>query len=299
MESNPSSDTDKPDYPSNADEELGFPLINPEDGYHFYQTFIDLCNTVPSSPGDMSEKIGELAETSDPVLSDFINSNDPNAPHSDDQIEEVSKEEKVRMLRSLDFRKFLIKEMGRTFDLVDLLSKSLHAGIVKPQRLLYDDENYYIGIDLMTNTYYVCYRNLLMIDIDYYKEGCVSRSVEDLTTIIKSYCSNHPKLLFRLYKSRGGIHGFVVSYEHHYRNQESIQLMLDLDCDFYYAIYSYLRGFSVRLNRKRMDTEAKIYEFIGYVGHGKEDEYLGKLTDLHMNLVPVFKDVLPSAMLGV
>ena len=211
----------------------------------------------------------------------------------------MSREDKISMMKSIDFRKFLIKEIGRKFDLVEIMAQTLHRGVVKPQRLLVDESDYYVAIDLMTNTYYVCYRTLMMVDIDYYKEGCISRSIEDLMKIFEEYCARHPGLLFRIYKSRGGVHGFLVSHKSDYKTGEAITRMLDLDCDFYYSIYSYIRGWSVRLNRKKKDTTTQLYEYIGTVGDGVEDNHLGKLTDLHINLVSVFANVGYSTMAGI
>ena len=75
-------------------------------------------------------------------------------------------------------------------------------------------------------------------------------------------------------------------------------MMLDLKCDFYYTVYCYLRGWSVRLNKKRKDTQDELYQYIGTVGTGKEDDQLVKLVNLHINLVPVFANTKPNTMYG-
>ena len=83
-----------------------------------------------------------------------------------------------------------------------------------------------------------------------------------------------------------------------YKDNSSIQMMLDLDCDFYYVIYSYLRGWSVRLNKKKQETNDVLYGEITELGYGKTDPHLYKLTNLHINLVDVFKNVKPNLMYG-
>jgi hypothetical protein len=255
-----------------------------------------------SRSSGIDDKLDLLVDDSDEVLHEFMISRQLESNSEDKtevQVAEMTRQDKVSLMKSLDFRKFLLKQIGRKFELVEIMAQTLSRGVIKPQRLLVDDPDYYVAIDLMTNTYYLCYRTLMMVDIDYYKEGCVSRSFDDLIKIFEEYCGQNPELLFRIYKSRGGVHGFLVSSSSDYRDGAAITRMLDLDCDFYYSIYSYIRGWSVRLNRKKKDVSVELYEYVGTVGTGVEDEHLGKLTDLHINLLSVFAGVGFSTMAGV
>ena len=193
------------------------------------------------------------------------------------------------------FREMLLAEHGKTIEMIKAMGPSLAGAIRKPQRLLHDDEDYYVAIDSMTDTYYVCYRQLLMIDIDFYKDLATPESIIEL---FKEYCMRHPGVRFKLYKSRNGLHGFLISHRSDYTNEETLALQLELQSDFYYVVYSYLRGWSVRLNKKATDTKDELYEYLCDVGDGVEDEHLLKLVELHLKLVDVFKNTSANTMFG-
>jgi len=195
------------------------------------------------------------------------------------------------------YRQFLIGKVGKTIPLIKTLAPSLQKTVIKPQRLHRDDVNYYIATDMMTNTYYICYRTLLMIDIDYYKHE-KQRSKDELLTMIDNYCDQHKDYRFFIYSTRNGLHVFLVSHHMDYKSVQALQIMIDLDCDFYYVVYSYIRGWSVRLNKKKNEEDDQLYHFITDLGHGKIDPLLLKLVNLHINLVGVFKDVRPNLMYG-
>jgi len=219
-----------------------------------------------------------------------------------------SDDKSIVELKLASFRKLILDEYGKTIEAVKTLEPGLRQTMKKPQRLLFDDDDYYVAIDMFTNTYYICYRELLMVDIDFYKEKSQqaakpeSERKEQLEMILKrfqEYCTRDPTLLFRLYSSRNGVHGFLISRRCSYKSDESMQLMIDLKCDFYYVIYSYIRGWSVRLNKKESDLDPVLYKHICDVGTGVPDIHLLKLVDLHLRLVTVFKDVDNNSMAGL
>lgn len=193
------------------------------------------------------------------------------------------------------FRQMLLAEHGKTIEMIKAMAPSLAGAIRKPQRLLHDDEDYYVAIDSMTDTYYVCYRQLLMIDIDFYKD---LSTAGEMVTHFEKYCARHPGLRFKLYKSRNGIHAFLVSHRSDYKADGILALQLELQSDFYYVVYSYLRGWSVRLNKKTTDIKDQLYEHICDVGDGVADEHLVKLVNLHLELVEVFKAAPINTMFG-
>lgn len=229
----------------------------------FYQTFIDILNH------DDQNDSGEVGKSAD-------------GPSR-------------KQLANGVFREMLLAEHGKTIEMIRAMAPSLAGAIRKPQRLLHDDEDYYIAIDSMTDTYYVCYRQLLMIDIDFYKD---LSTPEAIVNLFKDYCSKHHGLKFKLYKSRNGIHAFLVSQPSNYKDENILAMQLELQSDFYYVVYSYLRGWSVRLNKKATDTKDKLYEYICDVGDGVPDEHLVKLVNLHLELVEVFKDAPKNTMFG-
>jgi hypothetical protein len=68
-------------------------------------------------------------------------------------------------------------------------------------------------------------------------------------------------LHFKLYKSRNGYHIFLMK-PMDFRSDESILLMHELSCDLNYIIFSYIRGWCVRLNKKEGEEE-NIYKYLG------------------------------------
>ena len=203
-------------------------------------------------------------------------------------------------LDDASFRKFLLQQTGRTPELVKTIAPALQSRILKPQQLLHDDDDYYVATDMVTNTYYVCYRNLLMVDIDFYKdEQTLTREqrTEQLMDKLRSYCEGR-NYRFRVFSTQNGVHAFLVSAKMDYRDDNALKIMLDLGTDFYYVVFSYLRGWSVRLNKKKRDTTDELYSYIGDIGAGVVDPHLDKLVTLHLNLVPVFKHVEPCLMYG-
>jgi hypothetical protein len=186
------------------------------------------------------------------------------------------------------FRNIYLEENGYTLDSIKAMAPSLLKGMLKPQRPIDDFDQFYIGQDLYTNTFYICYSNLLMVDIDFYKNG-ETKTLEAIKAIFESYTESRPDLRFRLYRSRNGVHAFLISEAADYKKDFYLQMMLDLDCDFYYAIYAFLRGWSVRINRKKTDQDP-LYELIGDIGSGNINSDQVKMVDLHLRLCDVFKN---------
>lgn len=186
-------------------------------------------------------------------------------------------------------RDLLLQNSGKTVDGILKLAPKIRHTILRPQRKLFDDPDYHVSIDQTTSTYYVCYRTLLMVDVDFYKDDSSSNNKDDIIKKIKEYALDK-KLRFRLYESRNGIHAFLISREANFENPKDLQLMLDLECDFFYAVYAHLRGWAVRLNRKVKEEVMKC-DLIGDVGEAPIVEHLEKLVNLHVNLIPVFKNV--------
>lgn len=150
--------------------------------------------------------------------------------------------------------------------------------ITKPQELLFDNQSYYIAKDVYTNTIYMCFRDLLIIDLDIHKvQGDITLNLSDFNNI--------PEHVFDVYKSKNGYHVFCVSHKYPFGTEDSFQLMIKYQCDYYYACYSYLRGYCVRLNKKMQEYISKnrtsTYSFVGRFGKGAIDKNLVYLVDLH------------------
>ncbi len=154
------------------------------------------------------------------------------------------------------------------------------SNMIRPQRLIFDSDIFYVACDMITNTYYICYKYLLMIDIDFYKNEKNNYDIFD-------GCN---KSCWKLYKSRNGIHAFLVSKKIEYNTDKAITKLLKYGSDFYYTIYCYLRGFCVRLNRKKNEDEIT-YTFIKYAGNTDLiNDKLNKLVNIHIEFIDLFKN---------
>lgn len=254
----------------------------------FYQTFLDILQGSRVEKTDSKPVDGLRVEI---VVDEDESTSVP--------VNENGEKPTIKQLAHGQFREMALSEHGKTVMMVKALAPSLTNAIRKPQRLLHDDEDYYVAIDCRTNTYYVCYRTLLMIDIDFYKDLA---TVDVIVDKFKQYVAQksaegHP-LRFRLFKSRNGVHAFLVSQASSYRDDQTVEMQLELGSDFYYVVYSFIRGWSVRLNKKVADTSDLLYQHICDVGDAISDEDLLKLVDLHIKLVDVFKETGVNKMFG-
>jgi hypothetical protein len=215
-----------------------------------------------------------------------------------------------KKLRHGKFRKYLLDTYGVNFHTIMEMEDIMRSGMLRPQRLITDTPNFYIACDMITNTYYVCYRNLMMIDIDFYKEVKETevketevQVPEDQVTASKKLflddVKENPDHCWTLYRSKGGVHAFLNSKSMNYHTKETCELMLKFKADFNYVVYSYIRGWCVRLNKKQKETHV-IAEYLDKIGNeSKELPELTKLIALHLNLIDVFKNEDPCNMYGV
>jgi len=172
-------------------------------------------------------------------------------------------------------------------------------GIKREQELLNTNIHYYVAKDKLTNTIYICFRNLLMIDIDIDKINVDEQNKNHITDeFIIDYFSKK-KESFRIYKSINGYHIFCTSKKFKYRSKESIEFMLNNMCDKYYCMYSYLRGFCVRLNRKFNEIDenpdknktCKIYKLLAVINKNNELPEQKKRLELMDRLLMKYKNV--------
>ena len=192
-------------------------------------------------------------------------------------------------LKSLNFRNYIIQTKGKNLGTIKLFKNSLISTLHKHQRCLLDHDKYYIANDIKTNTFYICFKNLLMLDIDF-KDSNKDKSLIELLNVIEAYCQINPDILFDVFKSGNGIHLFAIHKEYDHKSDEALNLMLDCNCDFYYIIFSYIRGWSVRLNKKKHEiNETDIYTYIKRLGKGKPDPKLEKLVKIHTNNMKIFQ----------
>lgn len=275
------------------------------DSFLFYQSFLDLADQL------ITEKLSEHDQSASVVAckSEIC---------SDDQI--------VGFIPNKFFRYFLLSKLGKNISSVKILSKYVLKTLIKPQHLITDHSDYYVAIDMSTRTGYICYKKLLMLDLDFYKipvksdvsakqptnRGFVRKItretlIKQLITQLKAKC--HKDHLFKIFSTRNGIHAFLISHPMDRIKDDTIKLQLEMGSDFYYIIYSYLRGWSVRLNRKRAEIQIDesdklsrsniLYRDLGTIGTGQADKHLIALVDLHIKLSKDFIQTnIVSAMYG-
>lgn len=192
-------------------------------------------------------------------------------------------------LKDRSFRSYIINTHGENRKTVKMFKDSLATTLKKPQRCLYTDIDYYFAIDLITHTHYICYKHLMIIDIDIGKNE-KTQNIDDYLNFLDDYIKQNNDFIADIYKSRKGLHIFILHQEYDFNQDNSIELMLKLGADFYYIIYSNIRGWSVRLNPKREDS-IPIYTFFKRIGNGKPIDRLEKLVKLHIEFTELCQEV--------
>lgn len=190
------------------------------------------------------------------------------------------------------FLEYFIENNELNYESIKMLSNGLKNYINKPQRILKDNPNNYVGIDMHTNLYYICFKDILTFDIDLHNEEIDNKVF--LKKIKKEFLINKFKKfddVFYLDESSNGFHIFVLNKRFHHKSEEAIKYMIEFECDVKYIICSYLRGFSIRLNKKNLFDN--IYNHIGIYGNKKLiDESI--LNDIHQidELVDEYRDTI-------
>jgi hypothetical protein len=150
--------------------------------------------------------------------------------------------------------------------------------LIRPQILSKNTEDYYIAFDTLMRRDYICFKEMLMLDIDCHD----SYIFTDL--FVTRYFDSFGDMCFAIHKSTNGYHVFVVSRKFRYDSKESIKFMLQNFCDFLYCCHSYTRGYSVRLSLKKNEKKP-IYMDLGIHGNKKLiDDKLLKYTKMILTL---------------
>ena len=181
---------------------------------------------------------------------------------------------------NIKFIGYLLNKYPHTFELVHSIAEIIN--LKKPQRCFIDHDLYYVAHDLYTQRLYLCFKTVLMIDIDY-KSGDFS-NIEDIRNFLSEQC-HQLNLVGWFFQSANGAHLFLIDKHRDFRSRESINLMLKLRSDPMYTIFSHIRGWSVRLSRKEEERELSktIYEDMGIIGNQKLiNRELVKLVKLHI-----------------
>lgn len=179
---------------------------------------------------------------------------------------------KWNFLTDYSFLKFLKNKLPITFENIQILSNGYLRYIQKPQKCIYTNHEMYLAIDMNTNLHYICYKDVMMIDIDFSK---TSKDLEKIKDLFKEKFSD---LTYRIYSSNGGYHIFITNKRFIYNSKETIDILIEFECDLMYIICVYLRGFSVRVNKKKLSDN--MYTLI-YENEKIENE-ITTLIDYHI-----------------
>lgn len=184
----------------------------------------------------------------------------------------------------------IVKNMPQTFEHLHAHAAFRASVLLKkaPQEVLRNRPDYYMAYDPSTGTYYMCFKHLLMIDMDleqYLKKG------KTVAHVFQSL-EQHPNECFDVYKSKNGYHIFCVSSPKNYADPDDLRIMWDLGCDYWYMAWASLRGWCVRLNMKARefadwmvsDQETPcLYSYIGRYGQTqKTNKRLLHLVKVHL-----------------
>jgi hypothetical protein len=155
------------------------------------------------------------------------------------------------------------------------------SGVKRDQMLIKTHNDYYIAKDTLTNTVYICFKDLLTIDIDIDIDIDNDNVNDNDNDNDKNIIDHFSKLseTFRIYKTPRGYHVYCTSRYFPYRERTTIEYMLNNLCDKYYCVYSYIRGFSTRLNNKFNNQGQILYKYLGKT-NGEENSNLVKLVNL-------------------
>jgi hypothetical protein len=171
-----------------------------------------------------------------------------------------------------------IENVSKSIEGIIKISPTLMQNMKKPQELIEATDDYYIATDFFSDYKYICFRELMMIDIDVKNYFITEEFVINNFSEYTDYC-------FSIYKSRNGFHVFCISRGFKHRSKEFIKFMLENLCDYYYCAFSYIRGCSVRLSKKEDEICDKIYSHLGIYGNKKLiDDKLLTLVKKHEDL---------------
>ena len=188
----------------------------------------------------------------------------------------------------------------KTVETIKHLQGITKQQIVREQTVIKDTETFYVARDSSSNMLYICFKDMMMLDIDHDPETAIKK--------VEEYCQNNPDYLFHVYSSRNGLHIFCVSHLKDYQNVETIKFMLDMGCDFYYTLYASVRGWCVRLNKKLdefmlslrtnktagISRTTVISEFKQTIGSGHPHPHLIELLKTYEKCLEDFTDAAPS-----
>jgi len=169
--------------------------------------------------------------------------------------------------------KFIKYHTIRTGELESLVvSVQRQMGYGNLYRIFQSNQDYAIGVHVQHNVHFIAYRDLLYIDYD-----CPRR-----LAIVARWTRHHPEYKFRVVHTTKGYHVFLTSHAMKHTDISSSELLQTLCADPAHILGVCHRGYSVRINQKKIDE--KPYREIYQYGKGVECPRLVKLYQMHLDL---------------
>lgn len=116
---------------------------------------------------------------------------------------------------------------------------------------------------------YLKFYDMMMLDYDDF-------TYDELITHLKRF-----PFRFRIYKTYGGFHVFIISQVIPYNDEMTLELAKDLLSDIHYSLFSNKTGYKVRLSKKKNRSEEFIANYICEVGDSPSDELCEYLIGVH------------------
>lgn len=179
-----------------------------------------------------------------------------------------------------ELRKFIFNKHGINYDTVVNCSPGVIPLVNGPQRCIYTDTDYFVGVEMKNNTYYVCYKDILMIDIDF-KYGPI-----DITGLPFRKTDS-----YLVQRSANGYHIYVTNRRFDLTSKEAIDYMIEFKSDITYIMCCYIKkGTTVRVNRKHKDEDPKIYETMSTINQDLVDPTIIERIRVQIKYIREFQD---------
>jgi hypothetical protein len=145
-------------------------------------------------------------------------------------------------------------EENEILELLEIVKDYLKRFMLKPQRVIEDNEEYYIGKDIRTNTKYICFKNLCVLDFDINKNN-FKKKEEILEYIERNELLK--EIPYNIIETRNGYHIYILDKKRLYNDIETFKFLMNFESDIYYKFYCIIRGYSIRLNKKEGEEKIK------------------------------------------
>jgi hypothetical protein len=137
-----------------------------------------------------------------------------------------------------------------------LLQISKKTSQMKYCKIIQQTQEYYVGLQISYSKSPLeicCFRNLMVIDWD-------NLDINEIYKLIPD------DLVFKIYKTTNGYHGYCISQTFDAKELSTQLLMKQLKCDPWYIAFTFNYGFVVRICKKRND-ELFIEKYIDIFGN--------------------------------